>query len=64
MQAEIPRPPLQSSQVLVKIHKAGFCGTDLHYEEKDMVLSHEGAGIVEELGPGVKFLKVYVLFIC
>ncbi|QSZ37278.1 hypothetical protein DSL72_009372 [Monilinia vaccinii-corymbosi] len=58
IQAQIPRPPLQTSQVLVKIHKAGFCGSDLHYTEKDMVLGHEGAGVVQELGPGARFLKV------
>ncbi|KAI9649123.1 hypothetical protein NHQ30_001690 [Ciborinia camelliae] len=58
IQSSIPREPLKNSQVLVKIHKAGFCGTDLHYTKQDMVLGHEGAGVVEELGPGVRFLKV------
>lgn len=44
IRAEVQRPPLENAQVLVKIHKAGFCGTDLHYTYQDMVLGHEGAG--------------------
>ncbi|KAM3087262.1 hypothetical protein ACMFMG_001365 [Clarireedia jacksonii] len=58
IQASIPRKPLSGSQVLIEIHAAGFCGTDLHYTHQDMVLGHEGAGVIVELGPKVKHLKV------
>ncbi|PQE06830.1 hypothetical protein CJF32_00010386 [Rutstroemia sp. NJR-2017a WRK4] len=58
VEASIPRKPLDGSQVLIEIHAAGFCGTDLHYTHQDMVLGHEGAGVVVELGPKVKHLKV------
>jgi Zn-dependent alcohol dehydrogenase len=46
-------------EVLVRIEAAGVCHTDLHYMTGDLtchtpvVPGHEGAGIVEEVGPGV-----------
>ena len=48
---------LQGDQVLLKITHSGLCGTDEHYRSTDQVLGHEGAGIVEEVGPGVRDLK-------
>lgn len=51
------KPALQGDQVLVKITASGLCGTDLHYKNADMVLGHEGAGFVQEVGPEVKHLK-------
>lgn len=51
------RPDLKNDEVLVKITASGLCGTDEHYRKADMVLGHEGAGIVEEIGPNVKNLK-------
>lgn len=48
---------LAGDQVLVEIHHAGFCGTDLHYVNVDMVLGHEGAGVVKATGPLVSALK-------
>ncbi|XP_019737251.1 alcohol dehydrogenase 1-like isoform X1 [Hippocampus comes] len=57
---EIEVEPPQANQVRVKIVATGVCRTDLFYlyetENKDlfpMVLGHEGAGIVESVGPGV-----------
>lgn len=47
-----------SSEVLVKITHSGVCGTDLHYQHADMVLGHEGVGVVEKLGDGVRLLSV------
>ncbi|KAF2813293.1 GroES-like protein [Mytilinidion resinicola] len=58
VQSITPGAPLQEGQVLIKIHHASLCGTDLHYLHSDQVIGHEGAGIVEELGPDVKHLKV------
>jgi len=55
-------PPGQG-EVLVKIAAAGLCHSDLSVINGDrprptpMVLGHEAAGLVEELGPGVEDLK-------
>lgn len=34
-------------EVLVKITHSGVCGTDEHFLHADMVLGHEGAGVIE-----------------
>lgn len=51
---------LKPDEVLVRITHAGLCGTDLHYKTQDMVLSHEGVGIVDKIGSEVKSFKVWV----
>ena len=50
----------REGEVLVRIAASGVCRSDLHALEGEspvsqppMVLGHEGAGVVEELGPGV-----------
>ncbi|KAI1376910.1 GroES-like protein [Hypoxylon crocopeplum] len=48
---------LSGDSVLVKVTASGLCGTDLHYRTEDMVLGHEGVGVVEATGPGCKILK-------
>ncbi|KAI1393330.1 GroES-like protein [Hypoxylon trugodes] len=48
---------LVGDKVLMRITASGLCGTDLHYVNQDMVLGHEGVGVVEALGPDAKFLK-------
>ncbi|KAI1467588.1 GroES-like protein [Daldinia caldariorum] len=48
---------LSGDSVLVRITASGLCGTDLHFKHEDMVLGHEGIGVVEETGPGCIFLK-------
>ena len=55
----------QKGEVRVRIHASGVCGSDLavmqgrspvaHYP---VILGHEGAGVVEELGPGVEGINV------
>jgi S-(hydroxymethyl)glutathione dehydrogenase/alcohol dehydrogenase len=48
-------------EVLVRIASSGICGSDLHMahgqsnikEGLPMILGHEGAGVVEAVGPGV-----------
>jgi aryl-alcohol dehydrogenase len=52
-------------EVRVRIVATGICHTDLHCHSgrgmpvpKPIVLGHEGAGIVEEVGDGVRGLKV------
>ncbi|TSD45814.1 NAD(P)-dependent alcohol dehydrogenase [Rhodococcus sp. KBS0724] len=55
---------LQPAEILVKIVASGLCHTDLAVVHGDlpgafpMVLGHEGAGIVEEIGSGVTDLAV------
>ena len=54
--------------VKIKIHTVGVCGSDVHYYthgkigpfvvNAPMVLGHEAAGTVVEIGAGVKSLKV------
>ncbi|KAH8894744.1 GroES-like protein [Thozetella sp. PMI_491] len=48
---------LVGDQVLVRVTASGLCGTDLHYHHSDMVLGHEGVGVVEAVGPDAKYLK-------
>ncbi len=55
-------------RVKIKIHTVGVCGSDVHYYthgrigpfvvEAPMVLGHEAAGTVVEVGEGVTHLKV------
>ncbi|HTX02007.1 MAG TPA: zinc-binding dehydrogenase [Acidimicrobiales bacterium] len=49
----------RAGEVLVRVEAAGICHSDYHYMAGDLrcrlpaVLGHEGAGIVEAVGPGV-----------
>jgi S-(hydroxymethyl)glutathione dehydrogenase/alcohol dehydrogenase len=53
----------RADEVLVRFDYAGLCHTDEHLRNGDlgftppMVGGHEGAGVVEEVGPGVTHLK-------
>ncbi|EIW83960.1 GroES-like protein [Coniophora puteana RWD-64-598 SS2] len=49
---------LAPNEVLIKITHAGLCGTDLHYRGQDMVLGHEGVGVVQQIGTQVTHFKV------
>ncbi|MFT6794440.1 MAG: S-(hydroxymethyl)glutathione dehydrogenase/alcohol dehydrogenase [Rubritalea sp.] len=57
---EITIHPPQSDEVLVEIHAAGICHTD--YDSlswgKTILLGHEGAGIVKQIGNDVTSIKV------
>src|SRR3712207_3990777 len=61
-EVELQKP--QTGEILVKIHAAGLCHSDLSVidgnrpRQMPMVLGHEAAGEVMELGPGVKDLMV------
>jgi len=57
VKSQTTRPDLKNDDVYVKITASGLCGTDEHYRHADMGLGHEGAGVVEEVGPNVKVLK-------
>jgi NDMA-dependent alcohol dehydrogenase len=59
---EIDRP--KEGEVLIKLAASGMCHSDAHVDTGDIPLDwapiiggHEGAGVVEEVGPGVRDLK-------
>ncbi|EAW10831.1 NAD(P)-dependent alcohol dehydrogenase [Aspergillus clavatus NRRL 1] len=49
---------LTGDQVLIQVTHSGVCFTDVHYMQADMVLGHEGAGVVLAVGPEAKTLRV------
>src|SRR4051812_45246573 len=58
---DIAEPTPGPSEVLVRVHAAGVCGTDLHIldgmikpDPYPMTLGHEAAGVVEATGDGVR----------
>jgi threonine 3-dehydrogenase len=63
-----PVPEIGPDDVLVKIHKTGICGTDVHIYNWDewaartvpvpMVTGHEYAGEIAAVGPNVSHLQV------
>ena len=62
--------PLQAHDVLVRLQASGLCHTDYEVIQGSLpyplpiILGHEGAGIVEEIGPSVKSVKVGDKVIC
>lgn len=65
---ERPRPTAGPGEVVVKIEYVGICGSDMHFLEegrlgnwvvdKPLILGHESAGEVVELGPEVSGLAI------
>ena len=65
---DVPKPRISSGEFLVKVKKSGICGSDIleYYRFAKMkklgvdnlVLGHEIAGDIVEIGEGVKDLKV------
>lgn len=65
---ELPLPEISPDEVLVKVMAVGVCGSDIHYYEhgrigryiveKPLILGHECAGIVADVGGKVIRLKV------
>jgi len=61
---EITLDPPVGREVVVRVHACGLCHTDVHVLETDgwgmelpILLGHEGAGIVEEVGPDVTMVS-------
>jgi L-idonate 5-dehydrogenase len=64
----LPTEDLRPGTVRVKLERGGICGSDLHYYQDGrigtillkmpMVLGHEVAGLVDELGSNVTGLKI------
>jgi propanol-preferring alcohol dehydrogenase len=66
---EVERPKPGQGEVLIKVEACGVCHSDLHVAEGDwkqfggitklpLIVGHEVAGKVVEVGPGVSELKV------
>ena len=61
--AEIHLDEPRSHEVVVRMAAVGICGTDLHQVKGEfrrptpMVLGHEGAGVVEEVGADVTLVR-------
>jgi threonine 3-dehydrogenase len=65
---DVPAPEPGPDEVLVKVRKTGICGTDIHIYNWDewaqrtvpvpMVVGHEYAGEIVELGANVRDLKL------
>jgi 2-desacetyl-2-hydroxyethyl bacteriochlorophyllide A dehydrogenase len=58
---EVPTPDPAEGEVLVRTRVVGVCGTDFEIFDgrfpqatPPMILGHEGAGIIEAVGPGVR----------
>ncbi|KNG89477.1 hypothetical protein ANOM_002279 [Aspergillus nomiae NRRL 13137] len=58
VESRIQHPDPQENEVLVQITHSGLCGTDEHYKCADIVLGHEGAGVVKAIGRKVTLLKI------
>ncbi|KAG0699566.1 chaperonin 10-like protein [Suillus ampliporus] len=57
VQSTTHRDGLKPDEVLLKITHASLCGTDLHYKTSEIVLSHEGIGVVQDVGSQVTTFK-------
>ena len=65
---DIPEPTVGVNDVKIKIKKTAICGTDLHIYKWDdwsqktiqtpMTIGHEYAGVVAEVGSGVKNIQI------
>jgi threonine dehydrogenase-like Zn-dependent dehydrogenase len=61
---DLPKPIINSDEILIKVKYCGICGSDVESFKKSgmygsgIVIGHEVSGIIDELGEGVKKLKV------
>jgi L-iditol 2-dehydrogenase len=61
---EMPEPEPGPGEVLIEVKAAGICGTDLHVKNDrfpywpPVILGHEFAGEIVELGPDCKYYRV------
>jgi L-iditol 2-dehydrogenase len=61
---EVPEPQIGACDVLMQVWAAGVCGSDLniqddtHFYTPPVTIGHEYAGVVVEVGPEVKRVKV------
>lgn len=62
---ERPKPVPEAGEVLIRVRRAGICGSDLHMTSGhgqqlplDSIIGHEFCGEVVALGPGVKQIQL------
>ena len=61
--SEVPVPEIGPNDVLMKVHAAGVCGSDIliqedrHFYEAPVTLGHEFSGIAHEVGQNVGTIK-------
>lgn len=63
---DVPEPKLKEpTDAIVRITASAICGTDLHMVrgtvlgmQRGTILGHEGVGVIEQLGPQVRNLRV------
>jgi L-idonate 5-dehydrogenase len=65
---DVPTPAVGASELRVRVRAGGICGSDLHYFQhggfgtvriqQPMVLGHEVAGVIEEVGDAVSGFAV------
>src|SRR5262245_55990040 len=65
---EVPVPSVGAGEILLRVLRAGVCGTDLHIWEWDawaagrmkppVTIGHEFVGEIVEIGPGVTEFKL------
>ncbi|MDQ2865840.1 MAG: glutathione-dependent formaldehyde dehydrogenase [Candidatus Eremiobacteraeota bacterium] len=63
---DVPEPKIKDEyDAIVRITASAICGTDLHFVrgsfsdvEPGTILGHEGVGVIEELGKGVRNMNV------
>jgi threonine dehydrogenase-like Zn-dependent dehydrogenase len=63
---DVPEPKIQEpTDAIIRLTASAICGTDLHMIRGTFpgmvpgtILGHEGVGLVEEVGPNVRNLKV------
>src|SRR6185503_9009534 len=63
---DVKQPQLEAStDAIVRITTSAICGTDLHFVRGTIpgmrpgtIFGHEGVGVVEETGPGVRNFNV------
>ncbi len=58
---QMPKPPIGPVEILMKVTASGICGSDVmewyRIHKVPLVLGHEVAGVVDQLGSGVKKFK-------
>jgi len=58
---EMPRPKIGKGELLIRVEAAGICGSDVmewyRINRVPLVLGHEVAGVIEEVGGGLKNYK-------
>ncbi|MDF5726185.1 MAG: alcohol dehydrogenase catalytic domain-containing protein [Rhizonema sp. PD37] len=62
---DVPVPEIGPTEVLIKVHACGICGSDVHLVNEEfkgmstvpVIPGHEVAGVVEKVGKQVNYLK-------